>query len=351
VSLQGVLDAAEETRSPIVIGFNGEFLSGPERLAAERLAIYGGAGKAAAEAASVPCGFIFNECTRDEWTLRAIDEGFNLVMPIDGDNDYESYVRRTAGITERAHKKGVAVEGELGELPDRFDAAHASSATDPDQAADFFERTGVDLLAVSVGNVHCHTGDGMALAFKMKKTDQVVACFFGDGATGEGAFHEGINMAAIWNLPVINLCENNLYGASTDIRDMMRLDRVADRASVAKPPWHEPSCPAIRGTISTLKVGFPGSCWRNRSPPSASFQSNRSRSPSDRNKLRRSTPRTVTWYIAPSNSTHPDFPQRFYGPFTKNGPLEWTQVYSGYGWPDPGLNATGSSAPACLWGR
>ena len=56
---------------------------------------------------------------------------------------------------------------------------------------------------------------GMALAFKMRGSRQVVACFFGDGAVAEGAFHEGVNMAAIWNLPVIFVCENNLYGAST----------------------------------------------------------------------------------------------------------------------------------------
>ena len=49
----------------------------------------------------------------------------------------------------------------------------------------------------------------MALAMKMQNTAQVVACFFGDGAVAEGAFHEGINMAALWKLPVIFVCENN----------------------------------------------------------------------------------------------------------------------------------------------
>ncbi len=83
-------------------------------------------------------------------------------------------------------------------------------------------------IAIVGGNIP--VAAGMALAFKLKKTDQVVACFFGDGATGEGAFHEGINMAAIWDLPVIYLCENNLYGASTAAKDTMRLDRIADRA-------------------------------------------------------------------------------------------------------------------------
>ena len=72
---------------------------------------------------------------------------------------------------------------------------------------------------------------GMALAFRMQKTDQVVACFFGDGAVAEGAFHEGVNMAAIWRLPTIFVCENNLYGASTRIDLVMRNSRVADRAA------------------------------------------------------------------------------------------------------------------------
>jgi pyruvate dehydrogenase E1 component alpha subunit len=72
---------------------------------------------------------------------------------------------------------------------------------------------------------------GMALAFRMQKTSQVVACFFGDGAVAEGAFHEGINLAALWKLPAIFVCENNLYGASTHISKVMRNTRIADRAA------------------------------------------------------------------------------------------------------------------------
>jgi TPP-dependent pyruvate/acetoin dehydrogenase alpha subunit len=71
---------------------------------------------------------------------------------------------------------------------------------------------------------------GMALAFKMRKSSRVVACFFGDGAIAEGAFHEGVNLAAIWNLPVVFVCENNLYGASTRVDLVMRNPRIADRA-------------------------------------------------------------------------------------------------------------------------
>ena len=72
---------------------------------------------------------------------------------------------------------------------------------------------------------------GMGLALKMQKSRAVVACFFGDGAIAEGAFHEGVNLAAIWDLPVIFVCENNLYGASTRVDRVMRNDRIADRGA------------------------------------------------------------------------------------------------------------------------
>ena len=72
---------------------------------------------------------------------------------------------------------------------------------------------------------------GMGLSFKMQGRKDVVACFFGDGAVAEGAFHEGVNMAAIWNLPVIFVCENNLYGASTRVDLVMKNPRISDRAA------------------------------------------------------------------------------------------------------------------------
>jgi 2-oxoisovalerate dehydrogenase E1 component len=84
-------------------------------------------------------------------------------------------------------------------------------------------------IAIVAGGIPLATG--MALAFKMEKKPQVVACFFGDGAIAEGAFHEGVNMAAIWNLPVIFVCENNLYGASTHVDLVMKNPRISDRAA------------------------------------------------------------------------------------------------------------------------
>jgi ketose-bisphosphate aldolase len=157
-SLQGVLDAAEQTRSPVIVGFNGEFLSREGRLAAERLSLYGALGKAAAESSSVPCGLIFNECPVDSWVLAATEAGFNLVMPADPSCSYDDYLQRVKGIVVHAHARNVAVEAELGELPCGATGSveHAGQLTDPHVAERFVRETGVDLLAVSVGNVHIH---------------------------------------------------------------------------------------------------------------------------------------------------------------------------------------------------
>lgn len=73
---------------------------------------------------------------------------------------------------------------------------------------------------------------GAALAFKMKKEPHVAVSFMGDGATNEGSFHEGLNFAATWKLPVIYVCENNLYSANTSIHLTTLLDNPgADRGS------------------------------------------------------------------------------------------------------------------------
>ncbi|WP_428391638.1 thiamine pyrophosphate-dependent dehydrogenase E1 component subunit alpha [Lichenicoccus sp.] len=71
---------------------------------------------------------------------------------------------------------------------------------------------------------------GAALALRQQKRPDVVVCFFGDGASNEGAFHEALNMAALWKLGVIFVCENNQYGMSTSTERSMSVANVADRA-------------------------------------------------------------------------------------------------------------------------
>lgn len=72
---------------------------------------------------------------------------------------------------------------------------------------------------------------GVALAAKRLGTDRVAVSFFGEGASNEGAFHEALNMAAIWDLPVVFVCENNLYAASTPFATAFKIKHVADRAA------------------------------------------------------------------------------------------------------------------------
>lgn len=71
---------------------------------------------------------------------------------------------------------------------------------------------------------------GAALSAKMQKNGKVVICFFGDGANNEGAFHESLNMASIWKLPVVFVCENNGYGMSTSTERSTAVANIADRA-------------------------------------------------------------------------------------------------------------------------
>jgi len=71
---------------------------------------------------------------------------------------------------------------------------------------------------------------GAGLSIKLRGTDQVTACFFGEGASNQGTFHESINMAAVWNLPVLFICENNLYAMGTRQTQAMRIKDVARRA-------------------------------------------------------------------------------------------------------------------------
>lgn len=72
---------------------------------------------------------------------------------------------------------------------------------------------------------------GVALSARMRETDQVTICFLGDGAVNSGRFHESVNLASCWDLPVVYVIENNLYGESTSISDVCRLTDLCDRAS------------------------------------------------------------------------------------------------------------------------
>jgi pyruvate dehydrogenase E1 component alpha subunit len=72
---------------------------------------------------------------------------------------------------------------------------------------------------------------GIAKGIQMRGGDEISICFLGDAANNQGTFHESLNMAKLWNLPVLYVCENNLYGASTHISLAMKSQDIADRAA------------------------------------------------------------------------------------------------------------------------
>ena len=87
------------------------------------------------------------------------------------------------------------------------------------------------LPALAIVGASSPIAAGMAFAFKRGKTGRVALNFFGEGTANKGDWHEALNLAAIWKLPVIFLCENNLYGVSTHITEVMAIESVSERAS------------------------------------------------------------------------------------------------------------------------
>jgi acetoin:2,6-dichlorophenolindophenol oxidoreductase subunit alpha len=87
------------------------------------------------------------------------------------------------------------------------------------------------LPAISIVGASSPIATGLAFAFKYLGKRQIALNFFGEGTANKGDWHEALNLAALWRLPVVFLCENNQYGVSTHISEVMAIERVADRAS------------------------------------------------------------------------------------------------------------------------
>lgn len=92
------------------------------------------------------------------------------------------------------------------------------------------------LPAIAIVGASSPIAAGMAFAFKRRQTGQIVCNFFGDGTANKGDWHEALNLAAVWELPVIFLCENNFYGVSTHVSDVMLNDYIAERAAAYRMP-------------------------------------------------------------------------------------------------------------------
>ncbi len=166
-STLAVVRAAENVKSPVIIGVCGTYIREPKRRYAESLTVYYAMLSQIAEEAKVPVALLLNESDDEEMVIRAAENGFDMVMyaPVFSSEEIplEQLTKIQKRIAQRAHENGAAVEGEVGELPLYNSAAgklHDGEVTDPDICAAFVKETGIDTVAVSVGNCHLKE-DGM----------------------------------------------------------------------------------------------------------------------------------------------------------------------------------------------
>lgn len=128
---------------------------------------------------------------------------------------------------------------------------------------------------------------GAALSAKRLGTGAVTVCFFGDGANNEGAFHEALNMAKVWNLPVVFVCENNKYGMSTSTERSTAVKNIAERAAA----YAMPGVTVDGNDFSAVTEAVDAAVERARKGEGPSLVENqtyrwRGHSKSDRNKYR-----------------------------------------------------------------
>jgi fructose/tagatose bisphosphate aldolase len=160
-SLLAVTDAAEAERSPVILGFSGIYLPHPARQVRDRLAPYAAMGLAVCRDLNVPACLLFNECPHADWVEVAIGLGFSLVMFSDDALDDRGTVAMIARMADLAHARGAAVEAELAALPGVGGDLDPSTEvdvrpTDPVSARRFIAATGIDALAVNIGQMHLH---------------------------------------------------------------------------------------------------------------------------------------------------------------------------------------------------
>jgi len=133
--------------------------------------------------------------------------------------------------THRPHSHAVARGVSINSLMAELFAKTSGCCRGKGGSMHFGDRDAGMLPAIAIVGGGIPLAAGYALAFQYLKQPNIVACFFGDGATNIGTFHEAVNMVAIWNLPVVFVCVNNRYAASTAVEKVMKVKHVSERAA------------------------------------------------------------------------------------------------------------------------
>ena len=133
--------------------------------------------------------------------------------------------------THRGHGHCIAKGGELGRMMAELFGKETGYCRGKGGSMHIADVDAGNLGANGVVGGGMAIATGAALACAMRGDGRVVLCFFGDGATNQGVFHEAVNMASVWKLPVIYICENNQYAISTSVKMAFNIENIADRSA------------------------------------------------------------------------------------------------------------------------
>ena len=133
--------------------------------------------------------------------------------------------------THRGHGHCIAKGADLNRMMAEFMGKETGYCRGRGGSMHIADVDGGNLGANGVVGGGLATAMGVGLGLKMQKRDQIVLCFFGDGAANLGPFHESLNMSAIWALPVVFVCENNQYAMSFSVKRAFAIERISDRAA------------------------------------------------------------------------------------------------------------------------
>ena len=138
--------------------------------------------------------------------------------------------------THRGHGHIIAKDGDLGLMMAELFGRYTGYCKGKGGSMHIADRSKGILGANGIVGAGHNIAVGAGLSAKIRGTDQVCVCFFGDGSTNQGTFHESLNMASIWKLPIVFVCENNHYGISMSQDRHQAIKDIADRGAAYNVP-------------------------------------------------------------------------------------------------------------------
>jgi pyruvate dehydrogenase E1 component alpha subunit len=133
--------------------------------------------------------------------------------------------------THRGHGHCIAKGGELPRMMAELFGKETGYCRGKGGSMHIADITAGNLGANGVVGGGLGIATGAALACTMRKDGRIVLCFFGDGASNQGVFHEAVNMASIWKLPIVYICENNQYAISMPVKRAINIENIAARSA------------------------------------------------------------------------------------------------------------------------